>query len=76
MPSVGCDGYASHLAHMCCTQVLLSRRSAFDKSHNLFTICCLRVLLVVMLIPPNNLGLSVMACFAGGLAVVIEKMRC
>lgn len=31
---------------------------------------------MVMLIPPNNLGLPVMACFAGGLAVVIEKMRC
>lgn len=37
-----------------CTQVLLNRGSDFDKSHNLFTICYLRVLLVVMLIPPNN----------------------
>lgn len=41
-------------------QVLLNRGSAVDKSHNLFTVCCVQVLLVVMLIFPNNLGLLVM----------------
>lgn len=42
-----------------CAQVLLNRGSAVDKSHNLFTVCCVQVL-VVMLISPNNLGLLVM----------------
>lgn len=41
-----------------CVQVLFNRRSPFDKSLNLFTICCLQILLVVMLISPNSRGCS------------------
>lgn len=62
-----------------CTQVLLNRGSAFDKSHNLFPICCFQVLLVVMLIFPNNLGLSVIKCFTSGLAFLDgedEVLKC
>lgn len=40
----------------CCTQVLLKKRSAFDNSHNLFTMCCLQVLVVGMQISSNSLG--------------------
>lgn len=43
---------------LCCTQVQHDRRSTFNKSHNLFTICCLQVLPAVMLISPNSLGFS------------------
>lgn len=41
-----------------CAQVLLNRGSAVDKSHKLFTVRCVQVL-VVMLISPNNPGLLV-----------------
>lgn len=45
----------------CCPQVLLNKRSAFDKSHNLFILSCLQLPVLVQISPA--LGFSGMVYF-------------